>query len=94
MIVNDIEIMFGGQAGDDGLTTGDAIARVLKRMGLEVYTYKDFPSRIRGSHTNYVIRAGESPNYGGTMFRSLRSPRGSSVSNSCVTRSRSACWPP
>jgi 2-oxoglutarate ferredoxin oxidoreductase subunit alpha len=64
MIVNDIEIMFGGQAGDGGLTTGDAIARVLKRMGLEVYTYKDFPSRIRGGHTNYVIRAGESPNYG------------------------------
>lgn len=64
MILNDIEIMFGGQAGDGGLTTGDLIAGVLKRMGLEVYTYKDFPSRIRGGHTNYVIRAGEHANYG------------------------------
>lgn len=64
MIVNDIEIMFGGQAGDGSLTTGDLIAGVFKRMGLEVYTYKDFPSRIRGGHTNYVIRAGERPNYG------------------------------
>ena len=64
MIVNDIEIMFGGQAGDGSLTTGDLIAGVFKRMGLEVYTYKDFPSRIRGGHTNYVIRAGEQPNYG------------------------------
>ena len=64
MIVNSIEIMFGGQAGDGSLTTGDLIAGVLKRMGLEVYTYKDFPSRIRGGHTNYVIRAHEHPNYG------------------------------
>lgn len=64
MIVNSIEIMFGGQAGDGSLTTGDLIAGVLKRMGLEVYTYKDFPSRIRGGHTNYVIRASEHANYG------------------------------
>src|SRR5260370_39517453 len=56
--------MFGGQAGDGSLTTGDLIAGVFKRMGLEVYTYKDFPSRIRGGHTNYVIRASESKDYG------------------------------
>jgi 2-oxoglutarate ferredoxin oxidoreductase subunit alpha len=68
MICNDIEIMFGGQAGDGSLTTGDLIAGVFKRMGLEVYTYKDFPSRIRGGHTNYVIRAGEHPNYGMADF--------------------------
>jgi len=64
VITNDIEIMFGGQAGDGSLTTGDLIAAILKRMGLEVYTYKDFPSRIRGGHTNYVIRAGGARNYG------------------------------
>jgi 2-oxoglutarate ferredoxin oxidoreductase subunit alpha len=68
LIVNNIEIMFGGQAGDGSLTTGDLIAGVFKRMGLEVYTYKDFPSRIRGGHTNYVIRAGERPNYGMADF--------------------------
>jgi len=64
VVLNQIEIMFGGQAGDGSLTTGDLIASVFKQMGLEVYTYKDFPSRIRGGHTNYVIRAGERPNYG------------------------------
>ena len=64
MILNAIEVMFGGQAGDGSLTTGDLIAGCFKRMGLEVYTYKDFPSRIRGGHTNYVIRAGEHPDYG------------------------------
>ncbi len=64
MIVNNIQVLFGGQAGDGSLTTGDLIALVFKRMGLEVYTFKDFPSRIRGGHTNYVIRAGEQPHYG------------------------------
>ena len=68
MILNNIEVMFGGQAGDGSLTTGDLIAGVFKRMGLEVYTYKDFPSRIRGGHTNYVIRAGTTPNYGMADF--------------------------
>jgi 2-oxoglutarate ferredoxin oxidoreductase subunit alpha len=64
VIINDIEIMFGGQAGDGSLTTGDLIAGVFKHGGLEVYTYKDFPSRIRGGHTNYVIRAGTVRGYG------------------------------
>jgi 2-oxoglutarate/2-oxoacid ferredoxin oxidoreductase subunit alpha len=68
MILNDIEVMFGGQAGDGSLTTGDLIAGVLKHMGREVYTYKDFPSRIRGGHTNYVIRASEHPNFGMADF--------------------------
>jgi 2-oxoglutarate ferredoxin oxidoreductase subunit alpha len=68
LILNDIEIMFGGQAGDGSLTTGDLIAGIFKRMGLEVYTYKDFPSRIRGGHTNYVIRAGQRANYGMADF--------------------------
>jgi 2-oxoglutarate/2-oxoacid ferredoxin oxidoreductase subunit alpha len=68
MILNNIEVMFGGQAGDGSLTTGDLIAGVFKRMGLEVYTYKDFPSRIRGGHTNYVIRAGTTANYGMADF--------------------------
>ena len=68
MILNNVEVMFGGQAGDGSLTTGDLIAAVFKRMGLDVYTYKDFPSRIRGGHTNYVIRAGERPNYGMADF--------------------------
>jgi len=68
VIINDIEVLFGGQAGDGSLTTGDLIAMVFKRMGLELYTFKDFPSRIRGGHTNYVIRAGEHRHYGMADF--------------------------
>src|ERR1035441_8955593 len=45
---SNIEVMFGSQAGDGSLTTGDAIAAIFKRSGFAVYTYKDFPSRIRG----------------------------------------------
>jgi len=68
VITNNIEVLFGGQAGDGSLTTGDLIAAAFKRMGLELYTYKDFPSRIRGGHTNYVIRAGEKRHYGVADF--------------------------
>jgi 2-oxoglutarate/2-oxoacid ferredoxin oxidoreductase subunit alpha len=68
VITNNIEVLFGGQAGDGSLTTGDLIATAFKRMGLELYTYKDFPSRIRGGHTNYVIRAGEKRHYGVADF--------------------------
>jgi len=64
VIINNISVLFGGQAGDGSLTTGDLIATVFKRMGMEIYTFKDFPSRIRGGHTNYVIRAGEHRHYG------------------------------
>jgi 2-oxoglutarate ferredoxin oxidoreductase subunit alpha len=64
VITNNIEVLFGGQAGDGSLTTGDLIATVFKRMGLELYTFKDFPSRIRGGHTNYVIRATEQRHWG------------------------------
>jgi 2-oxoglutarate ferredoxin oxidoreductase subunit alpha len=64
VITNNIEVLFGGQAGDGSLSTGDLIATVFKRMGLEVYTFKDFPSRIRGGHTNYVIRASEHRHWG------------------------------
>ncbi len=64
VITNNIEVLFGGQAGDGSLTTGDLIATVFKRMGLELYTFKDFPSRIRGGHTNYVIRATEHRHWG------------------------------
>jgi len=62
--VNDLSVRIGGQAGDGSLTTGDLLAKVLKRMGLWVVAIKDFPSRIRGGHTNYTIRAKDAPIWG------------------------------
>ncbi len=63
MKVNDLSVRIGGQAGDGALTTGDTLATVLHRMGLYVGTYKDFPSQIRGIHTNYTIYARSTPVY-------------------------------
>lgn len=53
----EIALRIGGQAGDGALTTGNVIAKIFSRYGLFVSTYKDFPSQIRGIHTNYTIRA-------------------------------------
>jgi 2-oxoglutarate ferredoxin oxidoreductase subunit alpha len=61
---NDLAVRIGGQAGDGSLTTGDLLAKTLKRLGLWVVSIKDFPSRIRGGHTNYTIRAKFKPIFG------------------------------
>lgn len=52
----EISIRIGGEAGDGALTAGNIIAKIFSRYGLFVSTYKDFPSQIRGIHTNYTIR--------------------------------------
>ncbi len=59
VIVNDIDIMIAGKAGDGSLASGDILAKVIARMGLNVCTIKDFPSNIRGLPTNYIIRGGK-----------------------------------
>lgn len=53
----EISLRIGGEAGDGALTAGNIIAKIFSRHGLFVSTYKDFPSQIRGIHTNYTIRA-------------------------------------
>lgn len=54
---NDISIMIAGKAGDGVLFTGNVLAKILKRQGWEIVTYRNFPSNIRGEATNYTIRA-------------------------------------
>ena len=49
--------MIAGKAGDGVLFTGNVLAKILKREGWWVSTYRDFPSNIRGEPTNYTIRA-------------------------------------
>lgn len=57
MDITDISVMIAGKAGDGVLFTGNVLAKILKREGWEVVTYRDFPSNIRGEPTNYTIRA-------------------------------------
>lgn len=56
-MIFDISVMIAGTAGDGVLFTGNVLAKILKREGWEVVTYRDFPSNIRGEPTNYTIRA-------------------------------------
>jgi 2-oxoglutarate ferredoxin oxidoreductase subunit alpha len=62
-MINDIQIMIAGHAGDGVLFTGNVLGKILKRQGWEVVTYRDFPSNIRGEATNYTIRASLSKIY-------------------------------
>ena len=55
--ITDISVMIAGIAGDGVLFTGNVLAKILKRQGWWVSTYRDFPSNIRGEPTNYTIRA-------------------------------------
>jgi 2-oxoglutarate ferredoxin oxidoreductase subunit alpha len=63
-MIKDLSVMIGGKAGDGVLFTGNVLARLLKRHGWEVATYRDFPSNIRGEATSYTIRASLDKIYG------------------------------
>ena len=56
-MIKDISVMIAGKAGDGVLFTGNVLAKILKRQGWEIVTYRDFPSNIRGEDTNYTVRA-------------------------------------
>ena len=63
-MTTDISVMIAGMAGDGVLFTGNVLAKILKRQGWEISTYRDFPSNIRGEPTNYTIRASLERIYG------------------------------
>jgi 2-oxoglutarate ferredoxin oxidoreductase subunit alpha len=64
MVKKDLSIMISGRAGDGILFTGNLLAKIFKRKGLEVFTFRDFPSNIRGEPTAYTIRASEEKIFG------------------------------
>ncbi len=50
-----------GGSGDGVDSTSHNFAMALMRSGLDVYTHRHYPSRIRGGHTYVEIRAGPEP---------------------------------
>ncbi|MFQ6037722.1 MAG: 2-oxoacid:acceptor oxidoreductase subunit alpha [Candidatus Aminicenantales bacterium] len=62
--MDDIAVMISGKAGDGVLFTGNVLARILKKQGWEIVTYRNFPSNIRGEPTDYTIRASLKPIHG------------------------------
>ncbi|MFC2160500.1 2-oxoacid:acceptor oxidoreductase subunit alpha [Acidobacteriota bacterium] len=63
-MIKDISVMIAGQAGDGVLFTGNVLAKILKKEGWEVATYRYFPSNIRGEPTHYTIRASQKKVFG------------------------------
>jgi len=56
MKVNDLNWKIGGEAGEGIMVTGLMFSKVCARMGLDVYNYPEYPSRIRGGHNCYQVR--------------------------------------
>lgn len=63
-MIKDISVMIAGEAGDGVLFTGNVLAKILKKEGWEVATYRYFPSNIRGEPTQYTIRASQKKIFG------------------------------
>src|SRR3974377_629876 len=57
----DFAIGIGGENGQGIASTGDILARIFARRGLNVNAYNAYQSIIRGGHTFLTIRAGEGP---------------------------------
>lgn len=60
-LVNDVSWRIGGQQGEGIDSTGDIFAKSVSRMGLHLYTYRSFSSRIRGGLTFFEVRVSEKP---------------------------------
>lgn len=60
-IVNDVAWRIGGQSGEGIDSTGNIFALACARYGLHLYTFRSFPSRIRGGLTFYETRVAAQP---------------------------------
>ncbi|MFN2367020.1 MAG: 2-oxoacid:acceptor oxidoreductase family protein, partial [Desulfurivibrionaceae bacterium] len=46
-------IRIGGQAGQGLVVVGSSLAKYFSRKGFQVFTHKDYMSRVRGGHNFY-----------------------------------------
>lgn len=53
--MNDLSIFIVGSAGEGIQTVGDVVARALLQSGVNVFTSKEYESRIRGGNSSYRI---------------------------------------
>src|SRR5262245_30173878 len=61
--MNDVDfaVGIGGENGQGVASTGDILARILARRGLNLNAYNAYQSIIRGGHTFLTIRASDGP---------------------------------
>src|SRR5258706_15547535 len=61
MAAVDFAVGIGGENGQGIASTGDILARIFARRGLNVNAYNAYQSIIRGGHTFLTIRASDGP---------------------------------
>jgi len=59
VIINQLKLLAGGEAGDGVFAVSDMLALMFARAGLEVLTTQTYSSRIRGGHINASVRIAE-----------------------------------
>jgi 2-oxoglutarate/2-oxoacid ferredoxin oxidoreductase subunit alpha len=59
VIVNQLKLLAGGEAGDGVFAVSDMLALMFARAGLEILTTQTYSSRIRGGHINASVRVSE-----------------------------------
>ena len=57
----DFAVGIGGENGQGIASTGDILARIFARRGLNLNAYNAYQSIIRGGHTFLTIRASDGP---------------------------------
>lgn len=60
MRINDLNWKIGGEAGEGIMVTGLIFSKACTKVGLHVFNYAEYPSRIRGGHNTYQVRMQES----------------------------------
>ncbi len=53
-----VVVRVGGEAGEGTITLGDLFTRIAARVGLEVYTFRTYPSEIKGGQVLVQVRLG------------------------------------
>jgi len=56
MKINDLNWKIGAEAGEGVMVTGLIFAKTCANMGLKIFGYPEYPSRIRGGHNCYQVR--------------------------------------
>src|SRR5205807_9352436 len=61
MATVDFAVGIGGENGQGIASTGDILARIFARRGLNLNAYNAYQSLIRGGHTFLTLRASDGP---------------------------------
>jgi 2-oxoglutarate ferredoxin oxidoreductase subunit alpha len=59
----DLTIRIAGESGDGVILAGEVLTYVVSRMGLKIFTFRTYPSSIRGGPCLYQLRASDQHAY-------------------------------